>query len=48
MHVLERLNEGIERRTQVARVVPDAGRCPRLVRASAVGAHEDRPGAGPT
>ena len=40
-NMLERLNEEIRRRTRVVRIFPNRDSCLRLVRALAVGTHED-------
>ena len=40
-NMLERLNEGIRRRTYVMRIFPNADSCRRLVRALAVETHEN-------
>ena len=40
-NMLERLNEEIRRRTQVVRIFPNHDSCLRLIRALAVGTHED-------
>lgn len=39
--VLERLNEGIQRRTLVVRIFPNEASCLRLIRALAVEMHEN-------
>jgi len=40
-NMLERINEGLKRRTLVVRIFPDAASCLRLVRALAAEIHED-------
>ncbi len=41
--MLERLNEGIRRRTRVVRIFPNTASCLRLIRALAAETHEDWP-----
>ena len=40
-NMLERFNQEIKRRTHIARTFPNGASCPRLVRALAVGTHEE-------